>query len=539
MKNFHILLLIFTAFLSQTAIAQKYAIHFNDKNGTPYLLDAPMKYLSERAIERRYKFDISMSDDDLPVSPIYIEQVKEKGATILFSSKWLNCVLVHCDESTAHQIKELSCVDEIIMVYPDKNNIQFREKEPIIADEQIPLKKYDPFYGNASNQIEQINGINVHKKGYDGEGVIIAILDAGFRNANTISAFSHLFESGRLLMAKDFIEPGGDIYRSDISTHGTSVLSCMAAYLPNQMVGTAPKASYCLFRTEDSSSEYLIEEYTWVVGAETADSIGADLINSSLAYTDFDEPTMNHSYSDMDGRTTVVAIGARKAVERGIFVCVSAGNDGNNASWRWIGTPADVAEALTIGAVQQDGQYASFSSIGPNAAGEQKPNIVAQGHSAAIISSEGQVITGSGTSYSSPTVCGMVACILQASPFTKPETLKKAIETSSNLFTAPSYQMGYGIPDFDKVLKSLPVITHSKCNNILIYPNPSLNILTAKSKHRLKKALLYDISGRLVLEQQFLPFNYKIATLLLGTGMYVIHFYDDDGRVGCAKFIKK
>jgi subtilisin family serine protease len=340
-------------------------------------------------------------------------------------------------------------------------------------------------------------------------------------------------------MAKDFIEPDGDIYRSDISGHGTSVLSCMAAYLPNQMVGTAPKASYCLFRTEDTFSEYLIEEYAWVIGAEAADSIGADLLNSSLIYTTYDDPTMNHSYSDMDGQTTIAAIGARKAVERGIFVCTSAGNEGNNTSWRWIGTPADVAKALTIGAVQQNGQYASFSSIGPNSAGEQKPNVMAQGHFTAIVNAEGQVTTGNGTSFSSPIVCGMVACLLQASPFTKPEMLKNAIEASSNFYATPSYQMGYGIPDFDKVLKSLSVINHSKCNNILIYPNPNFGMLTIKSKHYLKKALLYDIAGRLVAEQILLPYNYKIVTHGLNCGMYVIHFYGENEMVGCAKFIKK
>jgi subtilisin family serine protease len=418
-------------------------------------------------------------------------------------------------------------------------NVQEQEEKQIISNDPFPLKKNDPFYGNASNQIEQINGIKLHQKGYEGAGILIAVLDGGFRNANTISAFTHLYESGRLLMAKDFIEPDGDIYRSSISGHGTSVLSCMAAYLPNQMVGTAPKASYCLFRTEDTSSEYLIEEYAWVIGAEAADSIGADLINSSLVYTQYDDPAMNHSYSDMDGKSAIASIGARKAVECGIFVCNSAGNEGNNSSWRWIGTPADVAEVLTVGAVQQNGQYASFSSIGPNAAGEQKPNVMAQGASAAIVNTEGQVATGSGTSYSSPIICGMVACLLQASPFTRPETLKNAIEASANFYTTPSYKIGYGIPDFYKILQSLPVMEHSKCNNILIYPNPVSDMLTVKSKNYLKKALLYDITGQLVAEQSLLLCGYKIHTQKLSAGMYVIHFYDDHEMVGCAKFIKE
>ena len=538
--NIHISLLIFIIFLTQTIEAQKYAVFFTDKTGTPYSLSHPEEFLSQRALERREKFNIELTEDDLPVNPVYLKQIEEKGATILFSSKWLNCTLVHCDAAIINQITELSCVDSIVFVYPDKKNIQQLPQPPqITVAEHIPLKKYDPFYGNACNQIEQINGIELHKKGYEGEGVLIAVLDGGFCNANTINAFTHLYESGRLLMTKDFIEPNGDIYRSDISGHGASVLSCMAAYLPNQMVGTAPKASYCLFRTEDTSSEYLIEEYTWVIGAETADSIGADVINSSLIYTTYNDPTMSHSYSDMDGRTTIASVGARKAVECGVFVCTSAGNDGNNPTWKWIGTPADTPEALTVGAVQQDGQYASFSSIGPNAAGEQKPNVMAQGHSAAIINTEGKVTTGNGTSYSSPVICGMVACLLQASPFTKPEELKTLIETSSNLYATPSYQMGYGIPDFYKVFKALPVIEHSKCNNILIYPNPVSDILTVKSNKHLKKVVFYDITGQLVDEQLFVSYNYKIFTHKLSAGMYVIHFYDDNDMVGCAKFIKE
>jgi hypothetical protein len=340
-------------------------------------------------------------------------------------------------------------------------------------------------------------------------------------------------------MAKDFIEPNGDIYRSDISGHGTSVLSCMAAYLPNQMVGTAPKASYCLFRTEDTRTEYIIEEYAWVIGAEAADSIGADLINTSLGYHDYDDPAMDWNYSDMDGQTTIASVGARKAIERGVFVCASAGNDGNNSSWRWIGTPADVAEVLAVGAVQPNGEYAIFSSIGPNAAGEQKPNIVAQGAPATIVNTAGEVTTGSGTSFAAPIACGMVACLLQAAPFTNPEKLKKNIESASSLYTTPSDKMGYGITDFYKVLRSLPVPEHSKCNNILIFPNPVSDVLTIQSIKPLKRALLYDVAGQLVDEQAFAPYNYKVFTYKLSAGMYVIHFYDEREMVGCAKFVKK
>ncbi|MCL2510978.1 MAG: S8 family peptidase [Bacteroidales bacterium] len=539
MKPLRLALLLLIAFLSQTIDAQKYAVFFKDKNGTPYTLSQPEEFLSQRALERRGKFDIKLTPDDLPVNPAYVTELKNAGATVLFSSRWLNCTLIHCDAATINPIKNLPCVDSVVLVYPEFKSVQPQKEELLIINDLPSLKIYDPFYGYGSNQIEQINGIKVHQKGYDGDGVLIAILDAGFSNANKINAFAHLYD-GRLLMAKDFIEPGGDVYRADISGHGTNVLSCMATYLPNQMVGTAPKASYCLFRTEDTASEYVIEEYAWVIGAEAADSIGADLINSSLSYTQYHDPAMSHSYPDMDGQTTIASVGARRAVERGIFVCVSAGNSGDNASWRWIGTPADVVQALTVGAVHPDGERASFSSIGPNAAGEQKPNVMAQGVAAAIVNAEGQVInTGNGTSYSSPIVCGMVACLLQASPFTKPEALKNAIEASSSLYTTPSYLMGYGIPDFYKILQSLPEIEHSKCNNILIYPNPVSDILTVKSPTRLKKALLYDVAGQFVAEQTLSPYNYKISTQKLSAGMYIIHFYDDNGVAGCSKFIKE
>ncbi|MCL2040844.1 MAG: S8 family serine peptidase [Bacteroidales bacterium] len=456
-KNFTLLLFIAFFGLPFVSFAQKYAVYFTDKVGTPYTLSHPEAFLSQRALERREKFEVELTDDDLPVNPAYVAELQNVGATVLYTSKWLNCAVVNAANTILPQITALDCVDHVVFVKPEGGKKIKTSKNKYGVARRTPSKisSSRSEYGQAHNQIAQLNGIAVHDKGYKGEGVVIAVLDSGFDKVNTINAFNPLFGEERILATRDFVNPGGNVY-SNTHYHGTAVLSCMAAYVPNQMIGTAPEATCCLFRTEDVDSEYLIEEYNWVAAAEAADSIGADIINTSLSYHDYDDPTMNWDYSDMDGQTTAAAIGANKAIERGVFVCVSAGNSGGDPSWKWIGTPADVNNVLTVGAVDEDGDYVYFSSIGPNAAGEQKPNTMAQGYDCATYADGNTISYLSGTSFASPITCGMVACLIQAKPHVKPVELKSFIEQTGNNYNTPTIKMGYGIPDFDMALSLLP-----------------------------------------------------------------------------------
>ncbi len=348
---------------------------------------------------------------------------------------------------------------------PDKKSEKpFFENESFtkIANEDIVKgvtsgESYD--YGQAFNQINMLNGIPLHDLGYDGAGMTIAVLDAGFLNANVLSAFDSLWLNNQIIGYKDFVSPlAPDIFGSH--THGTSVLSTMGANLPAEMVGTAPKADYWLLRSEDDATEYLIEELNWASAAEYADSVGVDVINSSLVYNTFDDPAQDHTYAYMDGNTTPITIAADLAASKGILVVNSAGNSGSS-SWHYIGAPADGDSVFSIGAVNSSGVYASFSSTGPTYDGRIKPNVVAQGQGSTIISAySGNVISGNGTSFSSPITAGMVASLWQAHPDKKNTEIMEAIQQSATQALNPDSLLGFGIPDYfaAHTLLSVPVI---------------------------------------------------------------------------------
>jgi len=483
-----------------------YAVHFKDKENTPYSVDKPLAYLSQRSIDRRNKYSIAITKDDLPVDPVYIEKINETGAYVSATSRWSNSVLVYASGEMINLIQKLDFVEKVVYVKPGAGKFKQYDVHPKWMNEEVfPVQgqgsKNDYEYGYAFAQIDQLNGIPVHKQGFAGEGVIIAVLDGGFQKANEVKGLAHLFESGRIVMEKNIVEPHRSIYDEDISSHGTLVLSCMGGYLAEEYVGTAPQASYALIRTEDTPTEYLIEEYFWMIGAEVADSLGADIINSSLGYIDFDDPLMNHKYSDMDGNTAVTSIAAKRAVDRGIFVNVSAGNSGNNSEWPWVGSPADVPDALSLGAVKLDGEIASFSSIGPNGTGYPKPDVVACGSGAYVILPENTIGTAFGTSFSSPITCGLVACIIGAAPLRTPDEILKAVQKSADRYPAHDIRYGYGIPNFGKVLNTLGIFSYENKtgSKLVYYPNPVFDVLYINNTDLLIKSIeIYDITGRLI-----------------------------------------
>ncbi|MBM3436273.1 MAG: hypothetical protein FJY07_08685, partial [Bacteroidetes bacterium] len=392
MKKFY-LLLIFVS-VSELILSQvypdKYWVRFTDKNNSPYSINNPGEFLSQRAIDRRVHFGINVIENDLPVNPQYIEGVANTGVTILTVSKWMNSVTIYTtDPAALDAIGLLPYVESIVKgtgsggFNPSPKPFFLNETYYKMPEEEYlkSLCSYD--YGSAYNQIHMLNGDALHDMGYNGAGKIIAVIDAGFMNADNIDAFDSLWDSGRILGVRDFVSPlNPDIFGSHY--HGTMVLSTMGGNWPGNIVGTAPGAEYWLIRTEDGNSEYIIEELNWVSGAELADSVGADIINSSLGYTEFDDPSQNHTYEDMDGNTTPVTKGADVAASKGMVVVNSAGNSGGS-SWQYIGAPADGDSVFSIGAVDDMGNYAGFSSTGPTYDGRVKPNVVAQGQGCAII----------------------------------------------------------------------------------------------------------------------------------------------------------
>ena len=470
--------LLFSILISFVAFSQvapdKYQVRFTDKNNSPYSIDNPLEFLSQRAIDRRANQNIPIVENDLPVNPGYIDSIASTGVTILNVSKWMNSVTIYTtDQNALDAISAFPFVQSTgknssfkTLPKKEKSNKPFFENESFgektESNRQVSNKGiqgvYD--YGTALNQIQMLNGDSLHDLGYDGAGMLIAVLDAGFLNVNSLSVFDSLWINGQILGSRDFVDPQSpNIFGSHY--HGCMVLSTMGANLPGEMVGTAPQADYWLIRTEDADTEYLIEELNWVSGAEFADSLGADVINSSLGYTIFDDSNQDHTYEDMDGNTTPITIGADIAASKGILVCNSAGNSGND-SWHYIGAPADGDSVFSIGAVNGSGVYTYFSSTGPTYDGRIKPNVVAKGQGTTIVNPwTGAIYTGNGTSFSSPVTAGMVACLWQANPGKSNIEIMEAIQQSASQANNPDSLLGYGIPNYMVANRLLAPVIHS------------------------------------------------------------------------------
>ncbi len=514
MKILTVLLItgLFPIMISAQVAPDKYRVNFTDKNNSPYSIEHPEDFLTQKAIDRRIRQGIPVVENDLPVNPSYVNAVKNTGATLLNVSRWFNMVTVMTDDTAVlnaiDALPFVLSVDKLTHKNPKKvkNSVKpFFENETLENISGNDLYKGDSKgrsydYGQGWNQINMVNGIALHDKGFDGAGMTIAVLDAGFLNADVLAAFDSLWMNNRILGWKDFADPlSPDIFGAH--SHGSMVLSTMGAYLPGQLVGTAPQASYWLLRSEDAATEYLIEELNWVSAAEFADSVGADVINSSLAYTTFDDPSQNHTYADLDGNTAPGTIGADLAASKGILVVNSAGNWGGSP-WQYIGVPADGDSVFTIGAVNSSGAYVSFSSTGPTADGRIKPDVVAQGRSSAVINPyNGSVASGSGTSFSSPITAGMVACLWQAHQEHTNAEIMEAVRQSASQYNNPDTLLGYGIPDYLKAdsMLSVPVTTEITLNIKVFLQGPyGNNTMSAGLLNVLPEEQPYDVA----------PFNY-------------------------------
>ncbi|UYQ91817.1 S8 family serine peptidase [Chitinophaga horti] len=454
MKRNHLLTAIFTLLLLagtapriQAQTFTKHVITFNDKNGSPYTIGNPHAYLSPKAIQRRRRQGIAIQTSDLPVSPRYVDSLKAvPGVDILYTSRWFNQAVIQVANPAALQkvqtfsfVSATSAIAGRVAAPNGEAAVKFNAR----------TASYD--YGSATGQISIHEGAYLHDKGFTGDGMLIAVLDAGFPGVNTAAPFKHLSERGRIKGTRDFVSGGNNVYTS--STHGTLCLSTMAARSA-QMTGTAPNASYVLLRTEEDGKEQPIEENNWIAGAEYADSIGADVISSSLGYTTFDNPSFNHTYFDLTGDATQITQAADMAAAKGMIVVNSAGNEGNS-SWIYITPPADGDSVLAVGAVNAAGQAVSFSGYGPTADGVIKPDVVGVGAGTQLIAPGGQLTAGNGTSYATPIVAGLVTCLWQAFPQRTNMEIINVVKASSSHFQTPEDQIGYGIPNFRMAYDSL------------------------------------------------------------------------------------
>ena len=435
-----------------------YAVFFKDKQGTAYSLDSPQTFLSQRAIEHRKIYGIPITEQDLPVSEVYVDSLKKYGFDIWLKSKWLNGVVVKIADSS-----QLALLDSLVrawdfllpdysaMIWPkDSARSHYYVDSAFLSMFKSDTSLPDVYDYEAAEDQDTILKVNrLHSLGYAGQNVIIAMFDAGFKRANRLKAFSHLYdgkpENGEVLGVYDFVDKDSTVYSSE--QHGTMALSTIAAAY-RDMVGTAPRASFYLFRTEDENSEYKIEEFNWLVAAEKADSLGVDIISSSLGYTTFDDSTMNYTYKDLNGNTAISTIAADIAASKGIIVVVSAGNEGDN-SWKYVSVPADADSCLAVGAVSSFSPdlIPTFSSRGPTYDGRIKPDVAAIGLFAVVVSGLGVVTLEAGTSFSAPQVAGVAACLRSAFPKMSNMAIIKAIKAGGSNALHPNNVIGYGIPD--------------------------------------------------------------------------------------------
>ena len=421
-----------------------------DKKGCGYSLSKPTEFLSEKAIGRRERQGIAVDSTDLPVSGAYIKRLlADDNVRMVGSSKWNNTVLIACaDTACIRRLRRLSFVVACYRVWESPDSIEPKHKRQDIHSgfnswDSIPGQ----LYGKANDQLDAIGGIALHAAGYRGEGVTIAVLDGGFANVDRCEAFRGV----RIEGWRDFVFPRSrDIFNE--TDHGTKVLSAMAVYAPEVYIGSAPAATYWLLRCEDQQTEQPVEEDYWAMAAEFADSVGADIINSSVGYNEYDDHYGDHYYHEMDGNTTLISHTASMLATKGIILVNSAGNSGMGP-WKKMTFPGDAHNALTIGAVTPMLDNAPFNGVGPTQDGRIKPDLMAIGSPACLVSARGTVVEDIGTSFACPLVCGMIACLWEALPqMTAIEIIELARRCGNN-YDHPDNIFGYGIPDFMKALR--------------------------------------------------------------------------------------
>lgn len=466
-----IILITISFLIGYSALAQQEMIvYFKDKNSST----VSIQHFSERSLQRRAINHVEFDELDQTVSSEYLAEIGNYG-TIKNVSRWLNAV----------SFETLLSEAELMANCPFISSINVISKPSATVQKPMKLNEKALDYGVGITQVEQLNLACLHDNGFIGENIYLAVIDAGFSNMDNINYFDSVYTSNRVIDIYNFIDNTENIY--GLSDHGTAVTSCIAGYkaAPFEFAGTGVGVDLALYVSEDVSSETELEEFNLVAALERCDVEGVNVANISLGYVDFDDPSENHSYEDMDGSTTIAAIGVNVAFSRGILVVAAAGNSGPS----YLSTPCDADDGLCVGAVNSSGIYADFSSVGPASDGAIKPNVVGMGRDAWIVNSNGDLMESSGTSFASPIVAGAAASLMQAHPTKTVQEIKSAIEQSAHQFNTPDEFLGYGIPDFceaNSILASLSLNELTNQDEIQLYPNPANDLISVKMTNNQK-----------------------------------------------------
>jgi serine protease AprX len=492
-------IILITGYSDSYAQFSRYIIQLKDKAANPFSTTNPQQFLSQRSVDRRIKYNINIDESDLPVTPSYLDSIRLSGnVTILNVSKWLNQVCIQTTDAAAlTKINSFSFVktsspiaaritNEILPLNKQPDDVNFSSPFNATERPQNPSDYYD--YGQSYTQVHLQNTDFLHNHGFRGEGMQLAIMDAGFYHYQSLPTFDSVRNNNQVLGTWDFVANESSV--NEDNAHGMNCFSTIAANMPGLFVGTAPKTSFYLFRTEDSNSEYPVEEQNFAAAAERADSLGVDVFSVSLGYNTFNNNSFNHTYANLDGNTTVAARAADFAAKKGIMVVVAAGNDGNS-TWHYILTPADADSVLTIGAVNASGQVANFSSYGPSSDGQIKPDVAAIGVSAIVANpNTGNPVFGNGTSFACPIMAGTATCLWQAFPEVNNMQIIDVLRRSSDRYIIPDNRTGYGIPDVKKAFVSLikklyiqEILINNNCQtsiNCTVKIGPDMSIIVER-----------------------------------------------------------
>ncbi len=495
-------------------------VYFTDKEDVAASIANPITILTQDAIDRKMLHNTPIDDRDVPVNENYISQVKnETGITVMAKSKWFNCVHVRGSEEDINELTSLNFVSSIEFADDSltrtSDGFAFEKQDPKEQQQRV-----DYNYGATDNQVTMLGVDFLHQQDYVGEDMVVAVLDSGFPGVNINGGFNDLQLTGRLGNGYDFVDREDNEFAFASSSHGTRVASDIVGFIENQFVGTAPQVTLYCFRTEDVFSENPVEESYWVEAAERADSLGVDIINTSLGYRTFDNPAYDYTYADMNGETAFISRGATQAFEKGMLLVTSAGNSGTGM----ISAPADSPGVLTVGAVDSDGNYAGFSSIGPSSDGRVKPDVMAKGASSAVIDQNNTITTSSGTSFSSPIIAGAVASLWQAFPQRTNAQIMQVVREAAHLYPNNTPQMSYGIPDFSEALSLLGADDSAFAKAYTIAPNPAtdtieINFSTNDGNMEIS---IFDMLGKKVLDVQLENTSTTLDVSNLQNGVYVV-----------------
>ena len=527
--------------IAKAQFPAKYWVKFTDKNASPYSISNPSAFLSARSIARRTNQGIAIDMTDIPVNQTYINQVNATGALVFQRSKWMNAAIVIINNSTQlNAVNSLTCVlnsSPVSKTHKMGDDVINVSNNPIYSAAKTTAYNYGP----SLTQNSQIGADCMHTLGYRGQTMVIAVIDAGFNQVNINQVFDSLRNEGRILGTRDFVAGNSSVYEDD--SHGANVLSCISGNSPGNLIGTAPKAGMWLLRSEDVGSEKLIEENNWVVAAEFADSVGADIVNTSLGYNTFDNTSTNHVYADLNGKTSVASIAATMASRKGMFMVHAAGNEGNG-SWQYINVPSDADSICTVGSVNGSGVHSSFSSIGPTADGRIKPDISAMGENAYVCQPGYNFAGGNGTSYASPILAGAVACLWQAHPNKTNMQILDAIKATATKSITPDNLYGWGIPNMCAAHNYLTITTvqeESKNISVKLFPNPAKEQISFSLNEQVQSVVLTDILGQSfsVDLQETKKYHYTLQLDdTMAHGIYFLTIKSSQG-ISKTKFIKE